>query len=113
MRVDIPDAAAEQPRASDENENFIVGGDHRLRQLTQRAEHDIALPQIAKCEFANDERVPEHRCAIQQSFENDVAGAQMIDPDGSIDQGSPGLGPSPRYRFYVGLATAAPRQPAR
>jgi hypothetical protein len=52
-----------------------------------------------------------NRCAIQQSFENDVAGAQMIDPDGSVDQDH--LGSDRRRDIGFRWASLPPRRASR
>ena len=65
MGVDVADAAPEQRFAIDEVEHFPVRGAGRLRQPSQGAQNVITLPQIAECEFAHNERMPEHLSAAE------------------------------------------------
>jgi hypothetical protein len=39
------------------------------------------LPEISKCDLADDERMHEHACRRKQFVQSGVAAAQMIDPD--------------------------------
>jgi hypothetical protein len=86
MRIDIPDAAPEQGLTLDEMQYLGVRGDGGLRQLSQGVENHLALPQSAERQLAGHERVAEDLCPLEQPAKRIVAGAQMVDPDGGIDQ---------------------------
>jgi hypothetical protein len=92
-------------------ENFLVRGNGCPRQVTQRAENQPPLPQIAERQFAGDERVPEDLSAIEQLSERIVAGTQMIDPNRGVDQDHLGFG----RRCGIGFISASlpPRRASR
>ncbi len=86
MDIVISDATPEQGVANDEMQNFRVGCDDGMGQVRQGAQHHLSLTQIAQGEFADDKRMAQNHSGIEQPDENLVAGAQMINPDGRIDQ---------------------------
>src|SRR5271165_2048075 len=65
---------------------LIVGCNGGLRQILQAIHHDLTLPQKTECEFANDERMREHLSMVQQSLEEGIALAQVVNPDRGVNQ---------------------------
>src|SRR6266702_2702473 len=58
----------------------------RFGQILQCAQHDVALLQVAHSQFANDQWMREHLPPLKQLLQCDVALAEVIDPNRSIDQ---------------------------
>ena len=86
MHIDVADALAVQPVAVDVGE-YLIGLCHsRHRQVLQQAKNGAAVAQAAAGDLADDERVGDYGAALQQFGQLRVASAQMVDPDGSVDE---------------------------
>jgi hypothetical protein len=70
----------------DELQNFLVGRGIRLRQILQTSDHKITPPKITEGKLTGYKGMPQNLSGIEQSDERVVLGAQMVDPDRSIDQ---------------------------
>jgi hypothetical protein len=86
MRVDVPDAKGERRVLVDEMQNLVICGDRHPRQVRQRTENKITLPQIPQRKFADHEGMHHNLTPLEKIAEGFVAGTQMVDPNGSIDQ---------------------------
>jgi hypothetical protein len=101
--------------AADEAEDLGVSRDDGLRQISQQAEHHARVAQPAERDLAQNERVPEHLASLEQAGEGGIPAAQMIDPDGGIDEQqlrSRLFGAAARRRRKVRLAAAEPGEAA-
>src|SRR5262249_54597333 len=111
MNIDEPDTAPEQGVMVDEMQDLLVGGHARAWQVRQGAKHDLAPTQIAQGDLADDKGVRQNQARIQQRGKRMVAGSQVIDPDGSVDQDHAGDGRRRRGAFRLG--SVPPRRASR
>lgn len=91
MGVNPTNAAAHQAVAVDKCQHFIVATLGQTGQVLKQGQYFGAATQRAARQFANDERVAFDFCAIQQNAEITVAPAEVVDPNGSINQHNRGF----------------------
>src|SRR4051794_39148731 len=86
MDVDPSDAAGGNVVPVDELEGLVVVRGLRSRQLAQQSEDLGSVLQTSESELADDERVHHDVPAVEQGFQPRIAAAQVLDPDGSVDE---------------------------
>jgi hypothetical protein len=106
--IDIADANPLKLMSINEFQNLLVGGDTRLRQSMQLAYSKMTLLQIAQGELANHKGMRENGSDIEQAHKDLVRGAQMMHPDGRIDQDHAGF-----ERRLLGVLSAGSVPPKR
>lgn len=86
MGVDIADTESEEVLLLNEKQNFWIRGDNGLRQTLQRAQNQTTLTQIADGKLTDHEGMRQDSFVLKETSEGAVSGAQVIDPDGGVDQ---------------------------
>jgi hypothetical protein len=86
MHVDPTESTAHQASTLDECKHFVVIRNRHRRQLADQLE-DVAAPRkISAGKLPDDERVCPNQPVFEELRESLVALAQMIYPDGGIDE---------------------------
>src|SRR6516225_2856651 len=87
MRIDPADPLAVQVLALNHAHHFLMLGDLRLGQSLEQSKdlHPIAQPPA--CQLTDDEGMGQHLTDFQEGPKHAVSSAQMIDPDGRVDEG--------------------------
>lgn len=86
MDIDKTDTQTHEPMLIDEEEKLIRSDGESDGESLQQIQDSISVFEIAAGQFPDDIRMASHLTIEQQCFEPAVARAQMIDPDGSIDE---------------------------
>ncbi len=86
MSIDVTNAKAGEPVLLDETQDFLIGRCRRLGQVLQCLQYDFALPQIAKRQFSNDERVCQDPSCVENGAQRSDAESQMVDPHRCVDE---------------------------
>jgi len=98
VHVDPPDALPGEPPGFDESHCNVVIHERGARQRRHEREDLAPAPQVAARQFVDHERVGPHVPAVEPLLQQLVASAEVVDPDGGINQhrsASPPL-PAPR-----------------
>src|SRR5574337_16606 len=86
MGVHPPNSASVEPLALNEFQDFAMLCQPGSRQGLQQNQHLSTIPQGTARQFPDDERVCQHLLFVEKTYQFSVAGAEVIDPDGSVDQ---------------------------
>jgi hypothetical protein len=89
--IDVSDAESMKSVLRDEMENFRIRGDGRLWQILQRPENNVPLPQIAQSQLTDYEGMTEDLTVVEQVAQRLVRGAEVVNPDRSVDEDHAGL----------------------
>jgi len=90
MRVEVVNANAKQLFFVDEPKHFQLGRDTGLWQILQGLQHHFTVEQIAQGYFTDDKGVCQHLAFAQPPGQSLIRCAQVINPDGGIDQNHAG-----------------------
>src|SRR2546430_4016889 len=107
MDVHPPNSVSVEPLVLYEFQDFAMLCHLCFRQSLQQSEHLSTIPQGTTRQFPDDERVRQHLLFVEKTRQLSVAGAEMIDPDGSIDQDH-ATEPGRRRRTGFSLGSVAP-----
>lgn len=92
MSIDITDTPAHRTVPFDEEQYLVIGGDRNSRKILQQGQNRFAVLQIATGQFADDKRVRQRPAGVQQFDQRRLTGAQVVNPDRTIDQDHAGSG---------------------
>jgi hypothetical protein len=79
----------------------IVRHDDPIK-ISKPFQYDVAWPQVAERQFADDERMHQYLLATEQIRQHLVGAAQMIDPHRTVDQDHAGFDRRRRTGFRSG-----------
>ena len=86
MHVDPPEPAPHQGVSVNEGQHFLLVHDRRLGEIVKEPQDFAPASERAAGEFTHYEGVAEHSFLEQQPGELPIGDAEMVDPDGGIDQ---------------------------
>jgi hypothetical protein len=86
MRINPPDPPAVQPLPLDNAQNFLVLCGLRFGQRLKERQDLLPIAQSSARQLTYDERMGEHVSVRQERLQLAVSYAQVVDPDGGIDE---------------------------
>jgi hypothetical protein len=84
--VDPPDSFSLQFRALEKFKRLAVPGKRGLRQGRKKAKNLTPVPQVPASQFSENKHVPKHLFTAEQRLEPFVPPAEVVDPDGGVDE---------------------------
>src|SRR5438132_10287028 len=86
MRIDPAYPPAMQPLALNNAHHFLVLRPLRLGQGLEQGKDLLPVAQNPACQLTDDERMDQHLRVLQEGLELAVSSAQVIDPDGRVNE---------------------------
>ena len=86
MCIDPADPSSLEPVRVDEMQHLFMSGERNCRECIQQAEDLVSPPQVATRQLADNERMADGLSFVQQLREMTVPSAQVIHPDGGVDE---------------------------
>jgi hypothetical protein len=86
VNVDEPQAAAVQTMTLDEKERLVIRDRRNVRKIGKQRQNLPAIPQISTSQLTDNKRVHHNFGIFQQARQPCLAGAEVVDPHGCIDQ---------------------------
>jgi|SRR6516225_1033880 len=87
MRIHPANPLAVQLLALNHTHHFLMLGDLRLRQSLEQSKDLLTIAQRPARQLTDDEGMGHHLTVFQEGPKHAVSNAQMIDPDGRVDEG--------------------------
>jgi hypothetical protein len=87
MRIDPADPLTVQMLALNHKHHFLMLGDLRFGQSLEQSKDLHPIAQCPACQLTDDEGMGQHLTAFQEGPKHAVSSAQMLDPNGRVDEG--------------------------
>jgi hypothetical protein len=86
MKINPSETPARQISFIQKMHNLIMFGNQRRRQCIQQRQNLCAILHVTASQFPENERMTQNATIIQQTAKFVIALAQMIDPNGSVNE---------------------------